>query len=436
MRCAIPVPMATRVYPSFVRLLLLVSMTCAIGAATHASFPTRNIHALLIFEGEVRKQVPQLEAERQLVRLLTAVRAEISTLQGPLHPLEVTNALDQFLIREGDTLFVFYAGPRNYQARTEREYLSLGHGSMWKQDLVTAAKKKKARFTVIATDTFDHWLRAAQAPPLEVNSLDSLRIVDNLFRESSGTIIMSAATRDESAWGIEKLGGLFTISLVQSLGGCRFADLDQAPRNGQVTWLELLMKTGHTTRHLYAKLKAHLRDTLPPLGPNQLILDELTAQLDQSPTALINLNPPPEPESKKDEEPPQPHFEFPFIADYTGLQEDADSEVISQIFESILAQNKSVNSAPEAFDVIDPVLGIRVSDHGGGAMIVGFTPDSWSERVGVRIGDVVIGLNHRKIERPSDLLFSQYTRADKNRSRFLVIRRKDRYYEYRLVPLR
>jgi hypothetical protein len=131
----------------------------------------------------------------------------------------VKRSLNNLSVRPDDVVMFYYSGHSN-NAGAKWPALNLKGRSLKLDNVISSLKAKKPRLLLIIADscnnftsrgsTLNNFMKRGRQAPKKQN-------YKKLFLKRQGTIIMTAATQGEYAWGNAQHGGFFTYQLLDSL---------------------------------------------------------------------------------------------------------------------------------------------------------------------------------------------------------------------------
>ena len=250
-----------------------------------ASADAQKVHALLIIlgnDGNIRLSVEKNESSMQtLLRQvsencevhMTVMRSETETIgkitrmtlsnarasniteqkQGIIDAKQVVQWLRDLRSNSEDTVLIYYSGHGsmdavgthilNFDPEVTNDFVA-------RDGLRKQLEQKSARLKMLITDTCSN---SVQTPPpiarvfAKVQSRER-RYTKNLFLEHRGFLDITAASAGQYAWGNDKVGGYFTVSLIGSFT----ADAD-ANQDRFLSWEEVSDVTRRKTQQIFSE---------------------------------------------------------------------------------------------------------------------------------------------------------------------------------------
>lgn len=204
------------------------------------------LHVLLMADTNDRKIGTSVRADlnnvaRQVDEIVRFTNMTLNKTELTGNQLVTRRAMgwaDQLSVSRDDAVIVYYSGHgfRRRNKRTKWPFLSLEDSSLDFFHLVTAVKEKRPRFFLAISDSCNNFIDRSVGP---VTSKSSRSIqagnYQKLFLTSKGTVIATAASPGQFAWGGSS-GGAFTLQFLNRLDG-----IVRGPSRN-ATWKNLMQK--------------------------------------------------------------------------------------------------------------------------------------------------------------------------------------------------
>lgn len=218
---------------------------------------------------------------------------DIRYLAGPnLSAQSVMDFIRQTEVRESEALFCYYAGHGAFDPQlagpddpSGGHYFQIPNGDLARRDVANQLLDKRARLTVLITDTCNVQAQFQQRAPQNAPAFgEGIKQIGNqglarLLFGHVGFVDVSGTSRGQYGWSSPDIGGWFTDALVQSF------ESNQVRNNPNVTWNNVMQLSGPRTEAIY---QARRQRVLGQPGAAPLnIVEMFRQQATQSPTAFV-----------------------------------------------------------------------------------------------------------------------------------------------------
>jgi hypothetical protein len=230
---------------SIVAAEILVSAGFGVAFARAAPQELKKLHALLVIDTNSSLKdsivVDKARMEALLVNGIPKDRYDLKTLTGnEVTRQRILNYFQQMRAGGSDAILFYYAGHGAIDPqRGHFFYLQEGKTApLIRSDLRRAMTQTQAGLSVILTDCCSNHLKIPKKrsfPLIQAPAREIQPMVRCLLFQSRGVVDITAAS-DNSAWGDEQDGGIFTRSLARLMQG-DVSTLD-ADGDGFVSWKE------------------------------------------------------------------------------------------------------------------------------------------------------------------------------------------------------
>jgi hypothetical protein len=213
--------------------------------------------------------LPNFNAKRDLVYIA-----------GNYSAREVLSNIEKMEVKESEALFCYYAGHGAFDPSlgagdpSKGHFLSIPSGDLARRTLLGAIQSKKARLTVLITDTCNvkgkfNPIGGRVAQPTGIRCL----ALESLMYNYVGIVDINGSSHGQFGWYVTagpEAGGFFTTSLVKTL---------QDSGNKALTWREFFEQASNGTSSFFKLRQERNRNSG---NPNK----ELLNQADQRPQAF------------------------------------------------------------------------------------------------------------------------------------------------------
>lgn len=214
---------------------------------------------------------------------------DIVELRGDdVNASNILQSVDRLTVRENETLFCYYIGHGAYDSsRATGDDPSGGHffqipsGDLMRQSLANKLLAKRARLTVLISDTCNVQAQAMPAPVYEHRQLrgGENRVLNDLLLRHTGVINVSGSSRDQFGWFSLNPGGWFSEAFVEQ------CNPDQLRNESFVTWDMFLRRLSDSTSREFQTRKSALMRSPGTTRPD--VLRQLQGQFDQRPQVFV-----------------------------------------------------------------------------------------------------------------------------------------------------
>lgn len=266
--------------------------------ATPVHAGSQTVHALLVLMDADLNIGPAMKANQKNVEsLLTLIEHEadlrlkkqlLLSSHNEARKSYIMTWLEEINPSDDDVVFVYFSGFGGATPQTEGErdafvYLQDGefHQSDFAQNLQDVSN---CRLKILITDRCRGLLKSTSInSPNETPTFNKHTKIKHLFMEHEGFLHLSGAAVGEYGWADERVGGLFTDTLLRAINHPSGSDID-GNADGFIAWQEIFDLTQHMTADRFQSAYPMLSESLKELLREQ-------DSVSQTPTAYALPNP-------------------------------------------------------------------------------------------------------------------------------------------------
>lgn len=203
--------------------------------------------------------------EETLVAMLRSVTNDVHVLRGGA---VTPDSIQRYLNRVGqnDTLFIYYSGLAGVSGTDSRPFLKGvetpfrrdGLSTIWWDSLNRWIDERNARLTVFITETFNCSSPAVERRDRSYSPTQAAQVLNSLLSSYVGKVYWNASLSNQQAYGIDRVGGLFTQALTDTIGRIQPTDLGLNGPQSVVSWKQFTNIVQNRTESLFKDLSANL----------------------------------------------------------------------------------------------------------------------------------------------------------------------------------
>ena len=266
--------------------------------ATPLNAGSQTVHALLVIMDADPNLGPAMKANQENVEsLLTLIEHEVDlrlkkrlllSSHNEARKSHITAWLEEINPNDDDVVFVYFSGFGGVTPQTEKErdaFVYLQDGEFRQSDFVQNLQDvSNCRLRILITDRCKGLLKSTPInSPNETSAFDKHPKIKHLFMEHEGFLHLSSAAVGEYGWADERVGGLFTDTLLHAINHPSGSDIE-GNGDGFIAWQEIFDLTQRMTADRFQTAYPMLSESLKELLREQ-------DSTSQTPTAYVLPNP-------------------------------------------------------------------------------------------------------------------------------------------------
>ena len=266
--------------------------------ATSVNANSQTVHALLVLMDADPNLGTVMKANQKNVEsLLTLIEHEadlrlkkrlLLSSHNEVRKSSIMTWLEEINPSDGDVVFVYFSGFGGVTPQTDAEpdaFVYLQDGKFHQSDFAQNLQEvSNCRLRILITDRCKGFLKSIPMnSPNETPTFDKHTKIKHLFMGHEGFLHLSGAAVGEYGWADERVGGLFTDTLLHAINHPSGSDID-GNADGFIAWQEIFDLTQRMTADRFQSAYPLLSGSL-----KELLQEQDSAS--QTPTAYVLPNP-------------------------------------------------------------------------------------------------------------------------------------------------